>query len=113
MVAIAGSIDAGAEVVLNAAVGMKRFPLELGGKAPAILHRHARLEAVVAGISEDAFFNVGQDVHDDFLDRLTGQVTTDVLQQRRHLPGAASKDLSRFGSEEYTRTKYVMSNISR
>ena len=61
MVAITGSVRAGAEVALSAAPSIKRVHLELGGKAPVIVFDDADLEAAVEGIAVAGYFNAGQD----------------------------------------------------
>jgi betaine-aldehyde dehydrogenase len=78
LVAITGSVRAGAEVAASAATALKRVHLELGGKAPCIVFDDADLEAAAEGLGVAGFFNAGQDctaatrvlvherVHDDF-----------------------------------------------
>ena len=78
LVAITGSVRAGAEVAASAAVSLKRVHLELGGKAPCIVFDDADIEAAVEGLGIAGFFNAGQDctaatrllvherIHDDF-----------------------------------------------
>ena len=79
MVAITGSVRAGAEVAASAAPHIKRVHLELGGKAPVVVFDDADLEAAVEGIAIAGYFNAGQDctaatrvlvapgIHDDFV----------------------------------------------
>ncbi|MEO5608599.1 MAG: aldehyde dehydrogenase family protein, partial [Ornithinibacter sp.] len=79
LVAITGSVRAGAEVAAGAAPNVKRVHLELGGKAPVIVFDDADLEAAVEGIAIAGYFNAGQDctaatrvlaaphIHDDFV----------------------------------------------
>ena len=83
MVAITGSVRAGAEVAASAAPGIKRVHLELGGKAPVVVFDDADLEAAVEGIAVAGYFNAGQDctaatrvlvaprIHDDFVAALS------------------------------------------
>ncbi len=78
LVAITGSVRAGAEVATSAAASLKRVHLELGGKAPCIVFDDADIEAAVEGLGVAGFFNAGQDctaatrllvherIHDDF-----------------------------------------------
>ena len=78
LVAITGSVRAGAEVAASAAGSLKRVHLELGGKAPCIVFDDADIEAAVEGLGTAGFFNAGQDctaatrvlvherIHDDF-----------------------------------------------
>jgi betaine-aldehyde dehydrogenase len=79
LVAITGSVRAGAEVAASAAPNIKRVHLELGGKAPVVVFDDADIEAAVEGIAVAGYFNAGQDctaatrvlvapgVHDDFV----------------------------------------------
>ena len=85
LVAITGSIRAGAQVAASAAPDLKRVHLELGGKAPVIVFDDADIEKAAGGIAEAGYFNAGQDctaatrvlagpgVHDDFVAALTEQ----------------------------------------
>lgn len=82
LVAITGSVRAGAEVAASAAGALKRVHLELGGKAPCIVFDDADLEAAAEGLGTAGFFNAGQDctaatrvlvherLHDDFASAL-------------------------------------------
>jgi betaine-aldehyde dehydrogenase len=79
LVAITGSVRAGAEVAASAAPNVKRVHLELGGKAPVVVFDDADIEAAVEGIAVAGFFNAGQDctaatrvlaapgIHNDFV----------------------------------------------
>src|SRR5215203_5115079 len=79
LVAITGSVRAGAEVAASAAPSVKRVHLELGGKAPVVVFDDADIEAAVEGIAVTGYFNAGQDctaatrvlaapgIHDDFV----------------------------------------------
>jgi len=78
LVAITGSVRAGAEVAASAAPSVKRVHLELGGKAPCIVFDDADIAAAVEGLGIAGFFNAGQDctaatrllvherIHDEF-----------------------------------------------
>ena len=61
LVAITGSVRAGAEVAASAAPSVKRVHLELGGKAPVVVFDDADIEAAVEGIAIAGYFNAGQD----------------------------------------------------
>ncbi|MDH4169250.1 MAG: gamma-aminobutyraldehyde dehydrogenase [Acidimicrobiia bacterium] len=86
MVSLTGSVAAGKAVARAAAESLKRVHLELGGKAPVIVFDDADIDAVVANLRENAFYNSGQDctapcriiagrrVHDDLVARLTDAV---------------------------------------
>ncbi len=83
LVAITGSVRAGAEVAASAAPSVKRVHLELGGKAPVVVFDDADIEAAVEGIAIAGYFNAGQDctaatrvlaaphIHDDFVAALS------------------------------------------
>src|SRR5215203_1661491 len=83
MVSLTGSVGAGRAVASAASRTLKRVHLELGGKAPVIVFDDADIAAVVANLTEGAFYNSGQDctapcrviagrgVHDDFVSRMT------------------------------------------
>ena len=85
MVAITGSVRAGMEVAASASQDLKRVHLELGGKAPVIVHDDADLAAAAEGIAAAGYFNAGQDctaatrvlvareVHDEFVAALAEQ----------------------------------------
>ena len=90
LVAITGSVRAGAEVAASAAPALKRVHLELGGKAPVVVFDDADLDAAVEGIATAGYFNSGQDctaatrvlaaprIHDDFVAALSEYATTSV-----------------------------------
>ncbi|MGA8726319.1 MAG: aminobutyraldehyde dehydrogenase [Acidimicrobiales bacterium] len=61
MVSVTGSVRAGMEVAADAAAGVKRVHLELGGKAPVVVFDDADVDAAAAGIAVAGTFNAGQD----------------------------------------------------
>jgi betaine-aldehyde dehydrogenase len=85
MVSVTGSVRAGREVARQAADGLKKVHLELGGKAPVIVFDDADVAKAAQGIAEAGYFNAGQDctaatrviagpgVHDDFVAALAEQ----------------------------------------
>ena len=85
MVSLTGDVATGKEVAKAASTTLKRFHLELGGKAPVIVFDDADLEKVIEWIKIGGFFNAGQDctaatrvlvgskVYDDVLSGLAGQ----------------------------------------
>ena len=85
LVAITGSVRAGAQVAESAARDVKRVHLELGGKAPVVVFDDADVEAAAEAIAVAGYFNAGQDctaatrvlagpgVHDDFVAALADQ----------------------------------------
>ncbi|UFN43776.1 gamma-aminobutyraldehyde dehydrogenase [Nocardioides okcheonensis] len=88
LVAITGSVRAGAEVAASAAPNLKRVHLELGGKAPVVVFDDADIEAAVEGIAIAGYFNAGQDctaatrvlvapgIHDEFVAALADYART-------------------------------------
>ena len=61
MVSITGDIATGKKVLQAAANTVKRTHLELGGKAPVIVHDDADLARVVEGLRAFGYYNAGQD----------------------------------------------------
>jgi betaine-aldehyde dehydrogenase len=61
MVSFTGSSAVGRRVMALAAGGAKRVHLELGGKAPFVVHSDADLTAAVQGAVAGALINTGQD----------------------------------------------------
>jgi betaine-aldehyde dehydrogenase len=61
MVCLTGDTETGKLVMKEAADGVKRLHLELGGKAPFIVFDDADLEAAVRGAVAGAYINCGQD----------------------------------------------------
>ncbi|MFF3066815.1 aminobutyraldehyde dehydrogenase [Kitasatospora sp. NPDC057936] len=61
LVSLTGSVAAGTEVARDAAAGLKRVHLELGGKTPVVVCADADLPAAAAKIVEGAYGNAGQD----------------------------------------------------
>ena len=86
MASLTGSVAAGQAVATAAAASLTRVHLELGGKAPVIVFDDADVEAVIANLTETAFYNSGQDctapcrviagskVHDDLVAGLTDSI---------------------------------------
>ncbi|MGH1356676.1 MAG: gamma-aminobutyraldehyde dehydrogenase [Thalassovita sp.] len=61
MISITGDIATGKKVLVAAANTVKRTHLELGGKAPVIVHDDADLDRVVEGLKAFGYYNAGQD----------------------------------------------------
>ncbi|SFM05385.1 aldehyde dehydrogenase family protein [Shimia aestuarii] len=61
MVSITGDVATGKKVLQAASRTVKRTHLELGGKAPVIVHDDADLSAVVEGLKAFGYYNAGQD----------------------------------------------------
>jgi betaine-aldehyde dehydrogenase len=90
MVSITGSVRAGKEVAAQAAAGLKRVHLELGGKAPVVVFDDADPAKAAQAIAIAGYFNAGQDctaatrvlagpgIHNDFVEALVEQAKTQV-----------------------------------
>ncbi|GAA4962445.1 aminobutyraldehyde dehydrogenase [Kineococcus glutinatus] len=100
MVAITGSTRAGRSVAHSAAERLRPSHLELGGKAPAVVHADVDVPDVAAQIADAAFYNTGQDctavtrvlvhadVHDEFVAQLAAAAhRTAVDEGGRIRPG--------------------------
>jgi 1-pyrroline dehydrogenase len=86
MVSLTGDVATGKEIARAAADSLKRVHLELGGKAPVIVFDDADVEALVENLTENSYYNSGQDctapcrvlaapgVYDDLVDGLTETV---------------------------------------
>ena len=61
MISLTGDTATGRKIMEQAASGVKRLHLELGGKAPFIVFEDADLEAAVQGAVVGGFVNTGQD----------------------------------------------------
>ena len=91
MVSITGSVRAGKEVAAQAADGLKRVHLELGGKAPVIVFDDADPAKAAEAIAIAGYFNAGQDctaatrvlagpgVHDEFVAALVEQARAQTI----------------------------------
>jgi betaine-aldehyde dehydrogenase len=81
LISLTGDAATGRRIQALAATNLKRVHLELGGKAPFIVHADADLEAAARGATAGALINAGQDctaatrayvhrsVHDEWLER--------------------------------------------
>jgi 1-pyrroline dehydrogenase len=86
MVSLTGDVATGKAIARAAADTLTRVHLELGGKAPVIVFDDADVEALVENLTENSYYNSGQDctapcrvlaapgVHDDLVDGLTETV---------------------------------------
>ena len=61
MTSITGDVGTGKKIMENAANGIKRTHLELGGKAPVIIFNDADITAAIEGLRAFGFYNAGQD----------------------------------------------------
>jgi betaine-aldehyde dehydrogenase len=61
LISLTGDSETGKEIQRLAAANLKRVHLELGGKAPFIVHADADIEAAARGATAGALINGGQD----------------------------------------------------
>jgi aminobutyraldehyde dehydrogenase len=61
MISLTGDVATGGKILGQAADGIKRTHLELGGKAPVIVFDDADIESVVSGVRTFGYYNAGQD----------------------------------------------------
>ena len=61
MISITGDVGTGSRVLENAANGIKRTHLELGGKAPVIIFNDADIPDAIENLRAFGFYNAGQD----------------------------------------------------
>ncbi|MFD2705844.1 aldehyde dehydrogenase [Salibacterium lacus] len=88
MVSMTGSKPAGTAVMEAAAQTMTKVNLELGGKAPAIVTKHADLDTAVENIYQSRTINNGQActnaervyVHEDVAEAFTKRITEKMKQ---------------------------------
>lgn len=109
LVALTGSVASGKAVARNAAEGLKRVHLELGGKAPVVVFDDADLAAAAASLRTASFWNSGQEcgaacrvlvhesVADEFADRLVREARTLVTGE----PGADGVEIGPVVSKEH------------
>ncbi|MFC4735431.1 aldehyde dehydrogenase [Bacillus daqingensis] len=88
MVTMTGSVPAGVKVMEAAAQNITKVNLELGGKAPAIVTKHADLDTAVKNITKSRIINAGQActnaervyVHEDVAEEFTNKITEEMKQ---------------------------------
>jgi aminobutyraldehyde dehydrogenase len=61
MISLTGDVATGEKILGQAADGIRRTHLELGGKAPVIVFDDADVESVVSGVRTFGYYNAGQD----------------------------------------------------
>jgi aminobutyraldehyde dehydrogenase len=61
MISLTGDVATGSKILSQAADGIKRTHLELGGKAPVIVFDDADIASVVEGVRTFGYYNAGQD----------------------------------------------------
>jgi aldehyde dehydrogenase (NAD+)/betaine-aldehyde dehydrogenase len=100
LVAITGSVRAGAEVMSSASRQLKNVHLELGGKAPVIVFGDVDLPSVASKIALGAYFNAGQDctaatraiVHQSIAEEFTAELAK-AAEALKTGPEVAAVDL--------------------
>lgn len=117
-ISFTGSVPVGKRLALDAAAGMKKVQLEMGGKNPMVVLDDADLDIAVPAVLNGAFFSTGQrctassriivqqGIHDAFVDRLTTEALAlnvgNPLDPSTHIgPVVSEKQLA--GNLEYVR----------
>lgn len=101
LVSLTGDSETGRKIMALASGNLKRVHLELGGKAPFIVHADADLEAAARGATAGALINGGQDctaatrvyVHRSVADAFTGRLVELFGSVRVGDPMAPDTDL--------------------
>ncbi len=101
LVSLTGDSETGRRIMALATGNLKRVHLELGGKAPFIVHADADLEAAVRGATAGALINGGQDctaatrvyVHRSVADAFTARLVELFASVRVGDPLAPDTDL--------------------
>ena len=107
-VAFTGETETGRRIAALAAEGLKRFPLELGGKSPNLVFAYADLEAAVVGSLWAIYYAAGQscearsrilvqeEVHDAFVESFTARAAAlrigDPLDEATQIGSLISRD---------------------
>lgn len=117
-ISFTGSVSVGKRLALDAAAGMKKVQLEMGGKNPMVVLDDADLDIAVPAVLNGAFFSTGQrctassriivqqGIHGAFVDRLTTEALAlnvgNPLAPSTHIgPVVSEKQLA--GNLEYVR----------
>ncbi len=107
-VAFTGEDKTGKLIVQASTSNLKRFSLELGGKAPNIVFADADIDAAVKGAITGIFFNQGQvccagsrlflekNIHDEFMTKLTERIGKmrqgEGMDEKTHIGPQVSKE---------------------
>lgn len=117
-ISFTGSVAVGKQLTMEAAAGMKKVQLEMGGKNPMVVLDDADLDIAVPAVLNGAFFSTGQrctassriivqqGIHGAFVDRLTTEALAlnvgNPLDPSTHIgPVVSEKQLA--GNLEYVR----------
>jgi betaine-aldehyde dehydrogenase len=101
LVSLTGDSETGRSIMKLAAGNVKRIHLELGGKAPFIVHADADLEAAARGATAGALINAGQDctaatriyVHRSIAEKLMARLAELFASVRVGDPMASDTDM--------------------
>jgi aminobutyraldehyde dehydrogenase len=119
MISLTGDVATGEKILGQAAPGIKRTHLELGGKAPVIVFDDADVEAVVSGVRTFGYYNAGQDctaacrlyAGAKVYDRLVADLSSSVSTIKTGLQTAAGVEMGPLISAE--QRKRVAGFVSR
>lgn len=108
-ISITGSPATGKAAMHAASIQMRQVHLELGGKAPVIVHDDADIPKLIATLRSTAFFNAGQDcaqpcrliVADKIYDRVVAELAQAVSEIRTGAPRAAGTEMGPLVTAEH------------
>ncbi|MGE8066012.1 aminobutyraldehyde dehydrogenase [Pseudomonas sp. NPDC089569] len=108
-ISITGSPATGKAAMQAASVELRQVHLELGGKAPVIVHEDADIDKLIATVRSVAFFNAGQDcaqpcrliVADRIYDRVVAELALAVSEIRTGAPRAAGTEMGPLVTAEH------------
>ncbi|MDX8290909.1 aldehyde dehydrogenase [Metabacillus indicus] len=122
IITMTGSVKAGTKVMEAAAQNITKVNLELGGKAPAIVTKHANLETAVKSIKQSRITNSGQActnaervyVHEDIAEEFIEKMTQALKETKVGMPADRESEMGPLVSKDRLETveKMVQNAVS-
>ncbi|WP_282033300.1 aldehyde dehydrogenase [Metabacillus indicus] len=122
IITMTGSVKAGTKVMEAAAKNITKVNLELGGKAPAIVTKHANLETAVKSIKQSRITNSGQActnaervyVHEDIAEEFIEKMTQAMKETKVGMPADRESEMGPLVSKDRLETveKMVQNAVS-
>ncbi|MGD6793250.1 aldehyde dehydrogenase [Metabacillus indicus] len=108
IITMTGSVKAGTKVMEAAAQNITKVNLELGGKAPAIVTKHANLGTAVKSIKQSRITNSGQActnaervyVHEDVAEEFIGKMTEAMKDTKVGMPADRESEMGPLVSKD-------------
>ncbi|KEZ53815.1 aldehyde dehydrogenase [Metabacillus indicus] len=112
IITMTGSVKAGTKVMEAAAQNITKVNLELGGKAPAIVTKHANLETAVKSIKQSRITNSGQActnaervyVHEDVAEEFIEKMTVAMKDTKVGMPADRESEMGPLVSKDRLET---------